>query len=65
MAQIDVLIPTRNRRTGLAIELMDLLGQTFMTRRRSTGARAADRRNNGKLNHLRKGTHGIERKAQR
>lgn len=29
MAQIDVLIPTRNRRTGLAIVLMGLLGQTF------------------------------------
>lgn len=65
MAQIDVLIPTRNRRTGLAIELMDLLGQTFMTRRRSTGARTADRRNNGNPNHLRKETHGIERNAQR
>lgn len=29
MAQIDVLIPTRNRQTGLAIVLMGLLGQTF------------------------------------
>lgn len=29
MAQIDVLIPTRNRKTGLAIVLMGLLGQTF------------------------------------
>lgn len=28
MAQIDVLIPTRNRRTGLAIVLMGLLGQS-------------------------------------
>jgi glycosyltransferase involved in cell wall biosynthesis len=29
MAQIDVLIPSRNRRTGLAIVLTSLLGQTF------------------------------------